>query len=159
MPSREDRFSEMDDDALRADAAPRSLRGRMCFGAAVGLLAGPTSGWTSCWLVEAMDLVGLALAIGAVLGLFGGVGIACFQARRFPGSINPDIATFVCIAYALVPAILTLCGALYEVHGKVTGYLAVGTAFAFPAGAALVGALFDRVAEAVFRGGDGPTAD
>jgi hypothetical protein len=110
----------------------------------------------NCWLIDATNIAGLASATGGLLGVFGGVGIASFQARRYPDSVNPDIASFVCIAYALLPAICTLLGAMGGVHGKVTGYLALGTAFGIAGGAALVGGLLDRVAEAVFRGHDGP---
>jgi hypothetical protein len=157
MTDRGDRLSEMDDDELRADATPRSLRGRLCLGAVVGVLAGATTGWTICWLVDEMNIAGLASAIGALLGPFGGVGIASFQVRRFPDAVNPDIATFVCASYASLPALLTLL-AVNGAHGKITGYLALATAFAFPMGAALVGGLLDRVAEAMFRRHDSPTS-
>lgn len=152
----EERPQPTDDGAGGIDADLRPLGGRLCFGGVVGVLAGATVGWMSCWLVNATNIAGLASAIGGLLGILGGVGIAFFQARRFPDSVNPDIASFVCIAFALLPAILTLLGATGGVHGKVTGYLALGTAFGIPAGAALVGGLLDRVAEAVFRGQDGP---
>ena len=158
MTDRGDRLAEMDDDALRANSTPRSLRGRLCFGAVVGVLAGATTGWTICWLLDEMNIAGLASAIGALLGVLGGVGIASFQVRRFPTTINPDIATFVCIAYALIPAILTLM-AMNAAHGKVTGYLALGTAFAFPM-ECRPGWMVYRPSKlrCMFRGHDSPTS-
>lgn len=136
------------DEVFRVDAPRSLLISPHSFGALVGAPAGVAACWACFWIIERPRSLNVALAISAVIGLICGVAIACRQAKRADGCKYRDIASPICILYALFPALLNLCG-IGGVERTVTGLLSLGLAFAFPAIAALIGALLDRLYESL----------
>jgi hypothetical protein len=126
---------------------PRGVR----FGACVGLFAGAAVGGFCCWLVGQNELLWPATLIVAVIGFTGGGFIGARQMRNPRKAGSPDIATYICVLYALFPAGLVLLGGLGWVFGKFSGYLVLAAAFGIPMAASLVGAILDRIYESSLR--------
>jgi hypothetical protein len=135
-----------------------SLPQGVFFGASVGMLVGAAAGWACCWLVEANKFAWLGAIIAAVVGFCGGGLIGARQMRDPRKAASPDIATYICVLYALFPAGIVLLGGLGWVVGKFSGYLVLATAFGIPMVASLIGAVLDRAYEGTLReGGPGPS--
>src|SRR5258708_7806962 len=126
------RMPDIDEEAERFEVISPSLPRGVFFGAIVGLLVGAAAGGTCCWLVEQNQFVWLGAIIAAVIGFCGGGLIGARQMRDPRKAASPDIATYICVLYALFPAGIVLLGGLGWVVGKFSGYLVLATAFGIP---------------------------
>ncbi len=140
------------DDTDRFDVRSPDLPRGARFGASVGFLAGVVVGATSCWLVQQTEFLWSATLIAGVAGFVGGGFIGAWQMRNPHKAASPDVATYICVAYALIPASVVLLGGLGIVAGKFSGYLVLGAAFGIPMAAYLVGAALDRIYERTLHG-------
>jgi ABC-type transport system involved in cytochrome c biogenesis permease subunit len=112
------------------------------FGASVGLLTGALVGSICYWYVGRLDLIFNGIAIGSIVGLILGMMVGIRN-----GKAGKDIATPICIGYALIPATLVLFGGL----GLAGGKLLFGVACAFPMTGLLLCACLDRIYESRVR--------
>jgi hypothetical protein len=120
----------------------------MLFGGFVGLLMGALSGTVCCALLDFRDFLGQWAVIGAAMGVPGGALIALVERKLRGEQVRPDIATVICVVYALLPALIILLGGLGIVRGKLSGFLLLGAVFACPMCGLLIGGVLDRAYEA-----------
>jgi len=132
-------------------AAGRPVLGDILFGATVGSLMGAVVGWACCWLVGEQDIVWSGGAIGALAGAFGGAAIGARHGVKRTDATSSEIGTTVCIAYALLPALLVLLGGIGLVRGRLAGHFMLGAAFAFPMSGLLIGGVLDRIYEGILK--------
>jgi len=85
---------------------------------------------------------------GAVIGTLGGTIIGIKERKSRGDLVRPDIATFICVGYGLLPALLILLQGVGAVRGRLSGYVLFGAAFAGPMAGLLIGAFLDRAYEA-----------
>ena len=141
----------MNDPNEQIQAAPRSVpqkRTRSAgtlFGFLAGIPFGMLTAAVSCWIVDDGDFWRIAL-YGAIIGSLGGAVIG-FSERTLRGELaRPDIATFIGATFGLLPAILIL-----GLSNGFAGRLFIGILFAGPMAGLLIGAVYDRIFEAIMQ--------
>jgi MFS family permease len=128
----------------RAEQRLRTLVAGVVFGAFVGLLMGAVVGAACCWLTDQFDFLWLGVLIDTLFGPFAGAVVA-FTERKIRGDlISPDIATIVCVVFALLPAVLIGLQGIGGVRGKISGYLFLAGIFIGPMIGLVIGATLDR---------------
>jgi MFS family permease len=138
-------------DSAFSESKPRLVPRGQFFGAMVGMLMGALTGMAMCWLLGLYDAEWEGVLAGAVIGTLGGTIIGIKERKSRGDLVRPDIATFICVGYGLLPALLILLQGVGAVRGRLSGYVLFGAAFAGPMAGLLIGAFLDRAYEASRR--------
>jgi len=138
-------------DAAFSESKSRLVPRGQIFGALVGMLMGALTGMAVCWLLGLYDAQWEGVLAGAVIGTVGGTIIGIKERKSRGDLVRPDIATFICVGYGLLPALLILLQGVGAVRGRLSGYVLFGAAFAGPMAGLLIGAFLDRAYEASRR--------
>jgi MFS family permease len=149
-PARADGLAEslsVQDVMQRHEQRQRTVPAGTLFGALVGLFMGAVVGAACCWLTGRFPFFYQAVLIGALGGPIVGALIGLKERKTRGGLARPDIATFICVVYALLPSLLLVLQGVSGVRGRFSGYLLVGAVFAGPMIGLLVGGILDRAFE------------
>lgn len=120
------------------------------FGVVTGIAAGAAAFWSCCWFVGRLDVSATALFAGAFVGAVVGFIVGSYYGVHHAKRGGPDVASAIVSGFGIVPGILVLTSALGLVHGRVSGFMAVGAACAFPMAGMLIGGVLDRLYERWF---------
>lgn len=131
----------------RHEQRQRTVTAGTLFGALVGLLMGAVAGAACCWLTGQLRFFYQAVLIGTLAGTIVGALIGLKERKTRGQLVRPDIATFICVVYALLPALLFILQGISGVRGRFSGYLLVGAVFAGPMIGLLIGGILDRAFE------------
>jgi hypothetical protein len=135
---------------------PRFAPG-VLFGGLVGLLAGALVGGVSCCLAGIVEFLWNGILAGMLAGPAIGMIIGAWERKARGPMTRPDTATYICVAFGLLPGLLLAPVAALAGGGntKLTGLLYLGALFAGPAVGLVFGAMLDRAYEASLRGSRG----
>jgi hypothetical protein len=139
---------------LPEPGGPENLHGRSglamgLFGALAGIPIGALIGGVCCWLVDYGDYAWYGAACGAAIGFAAGA-ITGMAEHLIRGElVKPDIATHLGFLLGLFPTALLFLGFGAAPGGRFSGYLCIGGLCAGPMGGLLVGAMLDRVHDAL----------
>ena len=135
-------------DAAFSESKSRLVPRGQIFGALVGMLMGALTGMAVCWLLGLYDAQWDGVLAGVIIGTVGGAIIGIKERKSRGDLVRPDIATFICVGYGLLPALLIVLQGIGAVWGPLSGYALITAAFAGPMAGLLIGAFLDRAYEA-----------
>jgi hypothetical protein len=127
------------------DKLPRPVKSfpDVTFGALVGLFVGAPVGAATCALLGLDEYCWPGALFGVALGALVGGLFGIWKRKRAIDRASWDVATYLCIAYGLVPALILFVTENVQ-------YL-MEAVWLGPLAGLMVGALFDRAREALFR--------